>query len=120
MNMENPLENRVIVCRTFPERKIHSYLEQPKFAASTPKVPVTEYIAVTNEICDRLGENADGVDCSEYYQKTKDLLEDYKGNCAFHPNIPKMEREAIKTLKEDNTYNLGKYLLSLSYSLFSR
>ena len=75
----------------------------PKFAVSTPKVPVTEYIAVTKQICDRLGENTDGVDCSEYYQKTKDLLQDYKGKCASHPNISKMEREAIKTLKEDNT-----------------
>ena len=44
-----------------------------------------------------------GVDCSEYYQKTKDLLQDYKGKHASHPNISKMEREAIKTLKEDNT-----------------
>ena len=44
----------------------------PKFAVSTPKVPVTEYIAVTKQICDRLGENTDGVDCSEYYQKTKE------------------------------------------------
>ena len=35
---------------------------------------VTKYIAVTKQICDRLGENTDGVDCSEYYQKTKDLL----------------------------------------------
>ena len=76
----------------------------PKFAVSTPKVPVTEYIAVTKQICDRLGENTDGVDCSEYYQKTKDLLQDYKGKCASHPNISKMEREAIKTLKEDNTH----------------
>ena len=75
----------------------------PKFAVSTPKVPVTEYIAVTKQICDRLGENIDGVDCSEYYQKTKDLLQDYKGKHASHPNISKMEREAIKTLKEDNT-----------------
>ena len=75
----------------------------PKFAASTPKVPVTEYIAVIKQICDRLGENTDGVDCSEYYQKTKDLLQDCKGKCASHPNISKMEREAIKTLKEDNT-----------------
>ena len=75
----------------------------PKFAVSTPEVPVTEYIAVTKQICDRLGENTDGVDCSEYYQKTKDLLQDYKGKCASHPNISKMEREAIKTLKEDNT-----------------
>ena len=43
----------------------------PKFAVSTPKVPVTEYIAVTKQICDRLGENTDGVDCSEYYQKPR-------------------------------------------------
>ena len=66
-------------------------------------MPVTEYIAVTKQICDRLGENTDGVDCSEYYQKTKDLLQDYKGKHASHPNISKMEREAIKFLKEDNT-----------------
>ena len=37
-------------------------------------------------------------------KKTKDLLQDYKGKCASHPNISKMEREAIKTLKEDNTH----------------
>ena len=76
----------------------------PKFAVSTPKVPVTEYIAVTKQICDRLGENTDGVDCSEYCQKTKELLQDYKGKHASHPNISKMERKAIKTLKEDNTH----------------
>ena len=59
----------------------------PKFAVTTPKVPFTKYIAVTRQICDRLGENTDGVDCSEYYQKTKDLLQDYKGKCASHPNV---------------------------------
>ena len=75
----------------------------PKFTASTPKVPITEYIAVTKQICDRFGENTDGVDCSEYYQKTKTLLQDYKGKHASQPNISKMEREAIKILKEDNT-----------------
>ena len=31
----------------------------PKFAVTTPKVPATEYIAVTKQICDRLGENTD-------------------------------------------------------------
>ena len=80
----------------------------PKFAISTPKVPVTEYIAVTKQICDRLGENTDGVDCSEYYQKTKDLLQDYKGKHASHPNISKMEREAIDKcmalLQDTNVY----------------
>ena len=75
----------------------------PKFTVSTPKVPVTECIAVTKQICGRFCENTDGVDCSEYYQKTKDLLQDYEGKCASHPNISKMEREAIKTLKEDDT-----------------
>ena len=77
----------------------------PKFTVTTPKVPFTEYIAVTKQICDRLSENTDGVDCSEYYQKTKDLLQDYKvkGKHASHPNITKEEREAIKTLKEDDS-----------------
>ena len=36
-------------------------------------------------------------------KKTKDLLQDYKGKHASYPNISKMEREAIKTLKEDDT-----------------
>ena len=58
----------------------------------------------SKQTCDRLGENTNGVDCIEYYQKTKDLLQDYMGKHASHPNISKMEREAIKTLKEDNTH----------------
>ena len=66
-------------------------------------MPFTKYIAVTKQICDKLGENTDGVNCSEYYQKTKDLLQDYKQKSASHPNITKEEREAIKTLKEDDT-----------------
>ena len=74
------------------------------FAVSSPKVPFTEYIAVTKQICDRLGENTDGIDCSEYYQKTKDLLQDYKDKRAPHPNITKQEREAIKQPKEDDTH----------------
>ena len=60
-------------------------------------MPVTKYIAVTKQICDTLSENTEGVDCSEYYQKTKDLLQDYKCKHASHPNITKEEREAIKT-----------------------
>ena len=66
-------------------------------------MPFTEYIAVTKQICDRLGEKTDGVDCSEYYQKTKDLLLDYKQRCASYPTITKEEMEAIKTLKEDDS-----------------
>ena len=67
-------------------------------------MPDTEYIAVTKQICNRLGENTEGVDCSEYYQKTKNLLQDYKDKCATHPNITKLEREAIIQLKEDDTW----------------
>ena len=43
----------------------------PKFAVSSPKVPLTEYIAVTKRICDELGKNTTGKDCTEIYQKTK-------------------------------------------------
>ena len=32
----------------------------PKFAVSSPKVPLTEYIAVTKHICNELGENTEG------------------------------------------------------------
>ena len=32
----------------------------PKFAVSSSKVPLTEYIAVTKRICDELGENTAG------------------------------------------------------------
>ena len=44
----------------------------PKFAVSSSKVPITEYIAVTKRICDELGENTSGRDCTEIYQKTKE------------------------------------------------
>ena len=32
----------------------------PKFAVSSSKVPLTEYIAVTKRICNELGENTTG------------------------------------------------------------
>ena len=64
----------------------------------------TEYIIVTKQICDKLGENTEGVDYSEYYQKTKDLLQDCKHKHPSHPNITKEEKEAIKTQKEDDTW----------------
>ena len=77
----------------------------PKFTVTSPKVPFTEYIAVTKQICYRLVENIDSIDNSEYYQKTKDLLQEYKdkGKRESHPNITKEEREAIKSLREDDT-----------------
>ena len=37
----------------------------PKFAVSSSKVPLTEYIAVTKGICNKLGENTVGKDCTE-------------------------------------------------------
>ena len=83
--------------------KVKLLQRSPKFAVTTPKVSVTKYIAVTKQICDRLSENTEGVDCSEYYQKIKDLLQDYKDKCATCPNITKQEQEAIKQLKQDDT-----------------
>ena len=43
----------------------------PKFAVSSSKVPITKYIAVTKRICDELGENTTGKDCTEIYQKNQ-------------------------------------------------
>ena len=43
----------------------------PKFAVSSSKVPLTEYIAVTKRICDELSENTVGRDCTEIYQKPR-------------------------------------------------
>ena len=45
----------------------------PKFAVSSSKVPLTEYIAVTKRISNELGENTVGKDCTEIYQKTKEV-----------------------------------------------
>ena len=55
--------------------------KRSKICCNFPKGAFTEYIAVTKQICNKLGENTDGVDCSEYYQKTKDLLQ----NKSVHP-----------------------------------
>ena len=73
----------------------------PKFAVSSSRVPLTEYIAVTKRICDELGENTTGKDCTEIYQKTKEILHRYKKKKSFTQNITKEERDAIKTLRED-------------------
>ena len=64
-------------------------------------MPLTEYIAVTKRICDELGENTTGKDCTEIYQKTKEILHCYKKKKSFTRNITKEEKEAIKTLRED-------------------
>ena len=76
----------------------------PNFAVSSSRVPLTKYIAVTKRICDELGENTTGKDCTEIYQKTKEILHHYKKKKSFTHNITKEEREAIKTLREDASH----------------
>ena len=67
-------------------------------------MPLTEYIAVTKHIYDELGENTEGKDCTEIYQKTKEILQCYKGKKDHTCNISKAEKEAIKTLREDPSH----------------
>ena len=76
----------------------------PKFAVSSSRVPLTEYIAVTKRICDELGENTTGKDCTEIYQKTKEILQHYQKKKSHTCNITKEEREAINTLREDASH----------------
>ena len=75
--------------------------EGAKFAVSSSRVPLTEYIAVTKRICNELGENTTGKDCTEIYQRTKEILQHYKKKKSFTHNITNEEKEAIKILKED-------------------
>ena len=78
----------------------------PRFAVSSPKVPLTEYIAVTKRICNELGENSIGKDCTEIYQKTKEILQHYKNKKGHTCNITKEEWESIKTLREDASHEV--------------
>ena len=66
-------------------------------------MPLTEYITVTKRICDELVENTTGKDCTEIYQKTKEILQHYQKKKSYTCNITK-EREAIKTLREDASH----------------
>ena len=75
----------------------HYYRRAPKFAVSSSKVPLTEYIAVTKRICDELSENTVGKDCTEIYQKTKEVLQHFKEKKGHTHNTTKEEWEAIKT-----------------------
>ena len=75
----------------------------PKFAVSSSKVPLTEYITVTKGICDELSENTVGKDCTEVYQKTKEVLQHFKEKKGHTHNTTKEEWEAIKTLREDSS-----------------
>ena len=64
-------------------------------------MPLTEYIAVTKRICDELGENMTGNDCTEICQKSKEILQHYQKKKSHTHNITKGEREAIKTVRDD-------------------
>ena len=76
----------------------------PKFTVSSPKVPLTEYTAATKRICDELGENTVGKDCTDIYQKTKEVLQHFKDKKGHNHNITKEEWEAIKTLRENPSH----------------
>ena len=65
---------------------------------------LTKYIAVTKRICDELGENTAGKDCTEIYQKSKDVLQYFKDKKGPTHNTTRKEWEAIKTLREDSSH----------------
>ena len=50
-----------------------------------------------------LGENTTGKDCTEIYQKTKEVLQHFKDKKGPTRNTTKQEKEAIKTLREDSS-----------------
>ena len=83
-----------------PSREEQSLLQKgPKFAVSSSKVPLTEYIAVTKRICDELSENTAGKDCTEIYQKTKEVntSRTRRGLLATSPNRRRPSRPSGKT-----------------------
>ena len=75
----------------------------PKFAVSSPKVPVTEYIAVTKRICNELDENATGKEYRNLPKNQGDptTLQEQEG---VHLQHHQKEKEAIKTLREDASH----------------
>ena len=85
-------------------RRTISSTKGPKFAVSSSKVPLTEYIAVTKRICDEHGENTVGKDSTEIYHKTKEILQQYKDINRPTHNTTNTEQEAIKTLREDTSH----------------
>ena len=76
----------------------------PNFAVSSSRVPLTEYIAVTKRIYDELGENTARRDCTEIYQKTKEVLQHFKDKKGLTHNTTRKEQEAIKILREDSSH----------------
>ena len=75
-------------------------------------MPLTEYIPVTKRICDELSENTAGRDCTEIYQKTKEVLQHFKDKKGLIRNTTRKEWEAIKTLREDSSH----VVLTVSYT----
>ena len=75
-----------------------------KFAVSSSKVPLTEYIAVTKRICDELSGNTVVKDCTEIYHKTKEVLQHFKEKKGPTCNTTKEEWEAIKTLRKNSSH----------------
>ena len=67
---------------------------------SLPKVPLTEYIAVTKRICDELVHIPQGRNVQKGTRKPE-ILQHYKNKKGHTRNITKEEWEAIKTLRED-------------------
>ena len=59
---------------------------------SSPREHLTEYIAVTKRICHELGENTSMKDCTEIYQKTKEILKHYKTKRDTHETPPERKR----------------------------
>ena len=74
-----------------------------KLAVSSTKVPLTDYIAFTKGISDELGKNTVWKDCTEIYQKSKEVLQHFKEKKGHTCNTTKEEWEAIKTLKEGSS-----------------
>ena len=59
--------------------------KDPKFAVNSPKVPLTEYIAVTKRICDELGE--------EYHRE------------GLYRNLPENQRDSATLQNQDGTHS---------------
>ena len=63
-----------------------------------------EYITVTKRICDELSENTAGKDCTEIYQKTKEVLQHFKDKKGAHLQHHQTgEGRPSKTLREDSS-----------------
>ena len=77
----------------------------PKFAVSSSKVPLMEYIAVTKQICDELGENTTGRGLYRNLpenQRSSTTLQGQEGANSQHHQKGKGGQS--KTLREDSSH----------------